>query len=60
MRFSSIPKAAKIWKVSAATIRTSIKNGDLPAYTFGKRSIRVDLDEIRKLVRSAAERKENV
>ena len=51
MEYISIPKAAKIMKVSAATIRTSIKNGGLPAYLFGKRTIRLDLDEIRKLTR---------
>ncbi len=60
MQYISIPKAARILNVCAATIRTSIKNGELPSYTFGKRSIRLDLDEIRRLARSTAEGKENV
>ncbi len=55
MQYISIPKAAKILNVSAATIRTAIKNGGLPAYTFGKRSVRLDLDEIREFTRTAGE-----
>ena len=55
MDYVSIPKAAKILNVSAATIRTAIKNGGLPAYILGKRTVRLDLDEIRKLTRTAGE-----
>jgi excisionase family DNA binding protein len=54
MKYESIPKAAKIYNVSAATLRSSIKKGNLPSYLFGKRSIRVDVDEVKRLARSMA------
>ncbi len=60
MRYVTIPKGAKILNVSAATLRSSIKNGDLPSYSFGRRSVRIDVDEIRRLARSTAEGKEKV
>lgn len=52
MRLLSIPKAAKELNLCSATIRTRVKRGDWPCYPFGEKSIRVDLDEIRKLLRS--------
>jgi len=45
----SIPRAAKIFNLSPATIRDRIKRGEWPAYFFGKKTIRLDLDEIKQL-----------
>ncbi len=54
MPYVSIPQAGKILNLSPATIRVKIKNGEWPHYPFGKRSIRLDLDEITDMTRLAA------
>ena len=59
MHYVSIPAGAKILNVCPATLRSRVKNGDLPVYTFGKRAIRLDIDEVRRLARSVAEGKGN-
>jgi hypothetical protein len=51
MRLASISKSAKDLDLSSATIRARIKSGEWPCYRFGKKSVRVDLDEIRTLLR---------
>lgn len=57
MPYVSIPEAAELLKVSPSTVRSRIKNGDWPFYHFGKRSIRLDLDEITDMARLATKRK---
>ena len=52
MRFLSIPEAAKELNLCAATVRSRVKRGDWPFYPVGSKSIRVDIDEIRALLRS--------
>lgn len=59
MSFVSIPQAAEILNLSPATIRSRIKNGEWPHYPFGKRSIRLDIDEIRDMARLDAKGKPN-
>ena len=56
MQYESIPKSAKILRMSVATVRARIKEGKWPCYRLGKRSIRLDLDEIRKLARQHGEK----
>ena len=53
MKLVSVPEAAKILRMSEATIRTRIKSGTWPAYNFGERSIRLDFDEITALLYSS-------
>jgi excisionase family DNA binding protein len=45
----SIPKFAKLFGLTAPTVRTCVKSGELPYYDFG-RTIRLDVDEIEALV----------
>ncbi len=53
MQMRSIPKIAKVFEMSPATVRSRIEAGIWPCYRLGKRSIRLDLDEIRELTRRA-------
>lgn len=45
-RFASIADAADYAACSGKTIRRRIADGTIPAYRFGKRSLRVDLADI--------------
>ncbi len=54
MPYVSIPQAGKILNLSPATIRARIKNGEWPHYPFGKRSIRLDIDELKDMARLSA------
>ncbi|SDS21584.1 DNA binding domain-containing protein, excisionase family [Friedmanniella luteola] len=45
-RLDSIQAAAEAAKVSPITIRRRIASGDLAAYRFGPRIIRVDLNQV--------------
>ncbi len=49
MQMASVPKSAKALELSPATVRSRIEAGIWPCYQLGRRSIRLDLDEIRKL-----------
>ncbi len=53
MQMASVPKIAKALELSPATVRSRIEAGIWPCYRLGRRSIRLDLDEIRKLTRRA-------
>jgi len=57
MRLVSIPTFAQMANLNAATVRSRIKSGDWPFYRLGERSIRVDVDEIRTLLRSPVKEK---
>jgi predicted transcriptional regulator len=50
-RFVSIPKFAKLFGLTAPTVRAHIKRDDWPVYNFGDRTIRLDVDEIAAFVR---------
>jgi excisionase family DNA binding protein len=50
-RLRSIPGGAAYAGVSAHTLRRRISAGDLPAYRFGPRLIRVDLNDIDAMLR---------
>lgn len=52
MQLVSIPELARILNLNAATIRSRIKSGEWPSYMLGERSTRVDVDEIKTLLRS--------
>src|SRR5262245_56516290 len=54
MKFVSVPELAEILALSAATVRTRIKSGEWPHYGLGERSIRLDVDEIKQLLRTPA------
>ena len=47
----SIPQAAEDLGTCPATIRTHVKDGTWPYYVIGKRTIRLDPDEIRDVIR---------
>lgn len=49
-RLASLPEAAKRYKVSDRTIRRYIARGDISGYRFGRRAVRVDLDELERLL----------
>ena len=59
MPFVSVPEAAKILGLSPATIRVRIKAGEWPYYSLGKRSIRLNLDEVMGILHLVAEGKPN-
>jgi excisionase family DNA binding protein len=59
MRLVSIPELAEILNLSAATVRSRIKSGEWPFYPLGERSIRVDVEEIKTLLRSPGKRRDN-
>jgi predicted transcriptional regulator len=50
-RLVSIPKFAKLFGLTAPTVRAHIKRDDWPIYNFGDRTIRLDVDEIAAFVR---------
>ena len=52
MKLVSIPELAEILSLHAATVRCRIKSGEWPCYLFGERSVRIDLDEVRNMLRS--------
>lgn len=43
---ASIPQAAEYAGVCTKTLRRRIADGSVPAYRFGPRVLRVDLDEL--------------
>jgi excisionase family DNA binding protein len=45
-RWGSIEEVAEYLSVSRDTVRRMISSGELPARRFGKRLIRLDLDEV--------------
>ncbi len=45
-RMASIPHAAEYAGVCTKTLRRRIADGSVPAYRFGPRVLRVDLDEL--------------
>ena len=57
MSYVSIFEAAEILRVSPSTVRSRIKNGEWPFYHFGKRSIRLNLDELADMARLSAKGK---
>ena len=54
MKLVSVPELSQILGLCASTIRTRIRTGEWPCYSFGERSIRFDLDEIKQLLRTPA------
>ncbi|MFY0406913.1 helix-turn-helix transcriptional regulator [Solicola sp. PLA-1-18] len=50
-RFGSLSEAAQEVGVSKDTIRRRVADGTLQAFRIGPRLIRVDLDEVRALLR---------
>ncbi len=54
MSYVSIFEAAEILRVSPSTVRSRIKNGEWPFYHFGKRSIRLDIGELKDMARLSA------
>lgn len=50
-RLASIAEAAAYVRCSSKTIRRRIAEGSLTGYRFGPRAIRVDLDEVDRLLR---------
>ena len=50
-RLASIAEAATYIGVSSKTIRRRIADGSITGYRFGPRAIRVDLDEVYRLLR---------
>lgn len=50
-RLVSVPEAATYASVCAKTIRRRIADGDLTGYRMGPRIIRVDLNELDRLLR---------
>jgi len=51
---SSIARASRELDVCKAHTRKQIREGVWPAYRLGKRALRVDVSEIRKITRAAA------
>ncbi|GAB3253190.1 hypothetical protein GCM10027425_12280 [Alteromonas gracilis] len=47
----SIPDAARLHGVSTKTIRRMISRGELPAYRFGKRLIRIPMADLEAAMR---------
>ena len=50
----TVSRAAKELGLSLKTARTKIRRGEWPVYSFGSKATRVDLAEIKKLVRKPA------
>ena len=48
---ASISQAAKELSVSTEHLRRMIRAGSLPAYKLGPKATRIDVDEIKKLMR---------
>jgi excisionase family DNA binding protein len=48
--------AAKRLGLSLKTCRTRIQRGEWPIYRFGKKSTRLDVEEIKQLVRRPAQK----
>jgi excisionase family DNA binding protein len=55
----SINQVAKELGLSGAHVRKMIKKGLWPSYSLGKKAIRLDLEEIRRLARLISESKKN-
>lgn len=49
----TVPEIAKFFRISPKTVYTWIRNGDLPAFRFG-RSIRVPVHSVIAFVQSGA------
>ncbi|MGO1629459.1 MAG: helix-turn-helix transcriptional regulator [Microbacterium sp.] len=49
-RFASLKTACEYIDVTERTLRNYIARGELTGYRFGSRSIRIDLDELEKLL----------
>lgn len=51
LRLATIQEAADYARCNAKTIRRRIADGTLTGYRFGPRAIRVDMDEVDRLLR---------
>lgn len=51
-----ISEAARQLGVATETVRRMVKAGNWPAYRFGPKSLRIDVDEIKRLGRLKAGR----
>jgi len=49
--YVSLEEAADIMSLSTRTIRRRISDGTIPAYQFGRRPIRIRLDELEAALR---------
>ena len=56
----SINETAKELGLSGAHVRKMVKKGVWPSYSFGKKAVRLDVDEIRKMGRLIAESKRSM
>ena len=50
-RYASVEEVAEYTHVNPATIRRMVSAGDIPAVRFGKRLIRIDLDDVDNYMR---------
>ncbi len=49
--YLSLDEAAEVMSLSTRTIRRRISDGTIPAYGYGRRSIRIRLDELEAALR---------
>ena len=54
-----VSKFAKEFHISPATVREKIRSGEWPAYKLGRKSLRVDANEIKRIARKAARKNES-
>jgi len=55
----SINQTARELGLSGSHVRKMVKRGLWPSYSLGKKAIRLDVDEIRRLARLISESKKN-
>lgn len=50
-RYASLPAAAQSYDIPVRTLRDWISRGLLPGYRIGPRLLRIDLDDLEKMMR---------